>query len=162
MNPKQQAALELVKTVCGALLEKKALDVRVLDVSAGSSITDTMIVASGTSDPHLRALRIEADRVLSASRAGKIREESSPESGWTVIDAFDLIIHLLTEEQRERYRLEHLWKDAEEIDVAALLAPPAAPAKPKRIARTKEPRKAKAAPKSKAAPKARSRKSRKK
>jgi ribosome-associated protein len=134
MNPKQKASRDLVLAVCRALLEKKATDLRVLDVSAISSITDYLVVATGTSEPHLRALRIEADQALATARAGNPRLESAQESGWTVIDAFDVMIHLFTEEQRDRYRLEHLWKDADELNVAKLLDPdaPAAkvPAKP--------------------------------
>jgi len=153
MNSPSPASRAAIQAVCRALLDKKALEVRVLDVSAGSSITDTMIVASGTSEPHLRALRIAVDEALTTVRARALRQESAPESGWTVIDAFDLIVHLLTEEQRERYRLEHLWRDAVELDLAEVLAEPKPPAK------RKPPAKAKAAAKAKPAAKARRRKS---
>jgi ribosome-associated protein len=154
MNQKQKASRELVIAVCRALLEKKATELRVLDVSALSSITDYMVVATGTSEPHLRALRIEADQALKAGRAGALRLESAQESGWTVIDAFDVMIHLFTEDQRERYRLEHLWKDADELDVAELLGQPKAPAKGKAAAKAKMPSKPKAPAKAKTAPKA--------
>ena len=43
------------------------------------------------------------------------------ESGWTVVDAFDVMVHLFTPEQRDRYRLEKLWRDADQINVAKLV-----------------------------------------
>jgi len=154
MNSKQQASRDLVIGICRALLEKKATDLRVLDVSALSSITDYLVVATGTSEPHLRALRIEADQALATGRAGLVRLESAQESGWTVIDAFDVMIHLFTEEQRDRYRLEHLWKSAEELNVAELLAPPGAVAKAKAPVKKPAPVKAKSPAKAKAPTKA--------
>ena len=150
MNSKQQASRDLVIGICRALLEKKATDLRVLDVSALSSITDYMVVATGTSEPHLRALRIETDQALATGRAGLVRLESAQESGWTVIDAFDVMIHLFTEEQRDRYRLEQLWKGADELNVAEMLAPPGTLAKAKAPAKKPAAAKAKASAKAKA------------
>jgi hypothetical protein len=62
------STLALVKLVCRALDAKKAEDIRVLDVSAQSSITDFLVVANGTSEPHLRALRVELEKVLDAAK----------------------------------------------------------------------------------------------
>jgi len=108
--------------------EKKAEDLRVLDVSAQSSITDYLILATGTSETHLRALRVELEKVLDAAQTHIVGVETAHESGWTVVDAFDVMIHLFTPENRAKYRLENLWKDAVEISVAKLLAVPKAKA----------------------------------
>ena len=121
MKLKKTDSLALVKLCCQALDEKKAEDLRVLDVSGQSSITDFLVLATGTSDPHLRALRIEAEKTLDAAKARIVGMETPQESGWMVIDAFDVMIHFFTAEQRERYGLENLWKDAKEISVAKLL-----------------------------------------
>ncbi|MEI6053244.1 MAG: RsfS/YbeB/iojap family protein, partial [Opitutaceae bacterium] len=59
-------SLALVKLCCQALDEKKAEDLRVMDVSDQSSITDFLVLATGNSAPHLRALRIEVERALDA------------------------------------------------------------------------------------------------
>jgi ribosome-associated protein len=122
-RPKPAAAsLKVLKLVVRALDDKKAGDLRVLDVRAKSSITDYLVVATGTSEPHLRALCLELERVLDAARVPIVGVENEHGSGWTVFDAFDVMIHLLTEENRARYRLEFLWKDAAEVAVPALLA----------------------------------------
>ena len=96
-------------------------DVRVLDVSELSTITDFLVIGTGNSETHLRALRIEADRVLKEFGTHIIGRDTQLESGWTVVDAFDVMVHLLTAEKREFYRLEHLWRDADEIPVDEIL-----------------------------------------
>jgi ribosome-associated protein len=121
---KVSKSLALVKLCCVMLDEKKAEDVRVLDVSAQSSITDYLILATGTSETHLRALRVELEKVLDAAQTHIVGIETAHESGWTVVDAFDVMVHLFTPENRLKYRLENLWKDAVEVSVPKLLAPP--------------------------------------
>jgi len=121
---KVSKSLALVKLCCVMLDEKKAEDVRVLDVSAQSSITDYLILATGTSETHLRALRVELEKVLDAAQTHIVGIETAQESGWTVVDAFDVMVHLFTPENRLKYRLENLWKDAVEVSVPKLLAIP--------------------------------------
>jgi len=121
------STFSLLKQLVRALDEKKVGDLRVLKVSAKSSITDYIVLATGTSEPHLRALRIEVERVLDAVKqpiAGM--EVGTYGSGWTVVDAYQIMTHLFTPEQRENYALEKLWKDAETLDVATLIAEPKA------------------------------------
>ncbi len=121
-KPKKQATLELVKLCCRALDDKKAGDLRVLDVSDQSSITDYLIIATATSDPHLRALRVELEKVIDATRTRIVGIETSLESGWTVVDVFDLMVHLFSADRRAYFGLENLWKDAVDVSVAKILA----------------------------------------
>jgi ribosome-associated protein len=125
MKKKILASRELAKICCRALAEKKAGDLRVLDVSAQSSITNFLVLATGTSEPHLRALRVELSKALAETHTRLVGTEVAEESGWTVVDAFDVMVHLFTPEQRDRYRLDDLWKDAVEVPAAKLLAPAA-------------------------------------
>lgn len=111
----------LISAIVNALDAKKAEDLRVLDVSAISSITNTLILATGTSEPHLRALRIELERVLKEQRAAILGVESGAGSGWIVVDSFDVMIHLFSKDSRARYRLDLLWKDAQLLDLGELL-----------------------------------------
>jgi ribosome-associated protein len=134
--------LALVKLCCAALAEKKAEDLRVLDISRQSSITDYLVLATGTSEPHLRALRVEIEKVLDAAKAHIVGIETAQDSGWTVVDTFEIMIHLFTAENRAKYRMESLWKDAVEVSVPSLLGLAASPkaAKPvrKRLAAPKK------------------------
>ncbi|MSU47641.1 MAG: ribosome silencing factor [Opitutus sp.] len=125
MKTKTTSPLELVKLCCRALDDKKAGDLTILDVSAQSSITDYLVLATATSEPHLRALRVELEKALDADNIHLVGMETSQESGWTVIDAFDVMIHLFLPTTREHYGLERLWRDATKVSLAKLLAQPA-------------------------------------
>lgn len=121
------STFELLKKLVRALDDKKVGDLRVLKVSAKSTITDYLVLATGNSEPHLRALRIEVERVLDEAKqpiAGM--EAGTYGSGWTVVDAYQIMTHLFTPEQRQNYALEKLWKDAEVLEVARLIAEPKA------------------------------------
>ena len=109
---KAKPSVRLLNLIVEALADKKAEDLRVLDVSAESSITDYLVLATGNSEPHLRALRIELERVLDEQKARILGVDTSKGSGWTVVDAFEVMVHLFTPENRDKYRMELLWKDA--------------------------------------------------
>ena len=100
-----------------AIEEKKGESIKILDVRGRSTITDYLIIATGTSAPHVKALKSALDVALKEARVSLIGEDRTLGSGWLVVDAFDFMIHLQTEEMREFYRLDKLWKDAPEIAV---------------------------------------------
>ena len=106
---------KLLRLIVQALDAKKAEDLRVLDVSRLSSITDYLVLATGSSEPHLRALRIELERVLDEQKARILSVDTTQGSGWTVVDAFDVMVHIFTPENRNKYRMELLWRDATEL-----------------------------------------------
>jgi ribosome-associated protein len=122
----------ILSLVVRALDDKKAEDVRVLRVSEQSSITDYLVLATGTSEPHLRALRIELEKVIDTAQVHIVGMDTRQESGWVVIDAFDVMIHVFTPDNRSKYSLENLWKDAEEMPLSVILAPEEKPKKPKK------------------------------
>jgi len=126
---KETRTLQLVRQICRALDAKKAEALRVSDVRAHSSITDYIIVATGTADTHLRALRVELEKVLDAAGARILGMDGQRESGWVVVDAFEVMVHLFLGETRQHYRLEQLWQDAPTLDVAELIAEPESAAK---------------------------------
>lgn len=142
MKAKKSPALELARLCCRVLDDKKAGDLTVLDVSEQSSITDYLVVATATSAPHLRALRVELEKALDAAQVRLVGTEAPQESGWVVLDAFDVMVHLFLAETREKYGLERLWRDATEVSVEKLLRPEAE--KPKRARTTKAAAKPKA------------------
>ncbi|KXU38061.1 hypothetical protein AXK12_00720 [Cephaloticoccus capnophilus] len=158
---KESSTLQLVRQICRALDAKKAEALRVSDVRAYSSITDYIIVATGTADTHLRALRVELEKVLDAAGAQILGMDGQRESGWLVVDAFEVMVHLFLGETRQHYRLEQLWQDAPTLDVAELIEEPkpaaraAAAPKKKAVSAVKKPAakptKKKAAPKKSAA-----------
>jgi len=118
---KPDPTLLLLKHIVRALDEKKAEDLRVLDVSKQSSITDYLVLANGNSEPHLRALRVELEKALDAEKARILGMDTGRSSGWIVVDAFEVMVHLFTTENRNKYRMETLWKDATELPVSRIL-----------------------------------------
>lgn len=120
MNPNLKKTLEIVKQCYNTLDDKKAIDIKVLKLIGKSNITDYFVIATGTSDPHLRALKNALEKNLHELELKNIRVNYAPESGWVVIDGFDFMVHLFLGEKREFYGLENLWKDAEVIDINKL------------------------------------------
>lgn len=93
-----------------ALADMKAVDVRVLDVRGISDVADFMVIASGTSDRHLRSI---ADRVVQMAKAAGHRPlgvEGEQQGEWVLVDLPDVMVHVMLPRTREFYQLEHLWE----------------------------------------------------
>jgi ribosome-associated protein len=99
-----------------ALDQKKAERLRVLYVGDISSVTDYFIIATGTSNPHLKALSRTVADSLDAAGEDAVVTGVGDQSGWVVVDAFNFMVHIFTEETREFFNLEGLWKDGNLID----------------------------------------------
>jgi ribosome-associated protein len=96
--------------VLGALAELKAVDVRALDVRGITDITDTMVVASGTSDRHVKSI---ADRVVQRCKEAGYRPyglEGERDGEWVLLDLQDVVLHVMLPRVREFYSLEKLWE----------------------------------------------------
>lgn len=92
---------------------KKAENISILDVRDISSVTDYFVIATGTSDPHLRAIFDEINTFLADEHRLKPRAaDGNLSSSWIVLDYFDVIVHLMRPGVREHYDLEGLWGDA--------------------------------------------------
>lgn len=95
---------------------KKAENIVVLDVRELSSVTDYFVIASGTSEPHLRAIVDEiTDQLRKEHDLRPIRKDGSVQGAWIVLDFFDVIVHVMRADMRERYDLESLWGDAKQV-----------------------------------------------
>jgi ribosome-associated protein len=105
---------------------KKAEDLLVMDVKNISSITDYFVIASGSSEPHLRAISEEITETLKDEH-GIIpsAQDSNLQTGWVVIDFFDVIVHVMRSDVRKRYDLESLWGDAPQVKPAKARKRPA-------------------------------------
>lgn len=99
--------------LCRELAEnKKAENIVVLDMRGISSITDYFVIASGTSEPHLRAIADEISDKLWEEHDLKPRVDGNFQAAWLVLDFFDVIVHIMRADAREHYNLEGLWRDA--------------------------------------------------
>ena len=100
--------------LCRKLAEnKKAEQAVILDVRQISSVTDYFVIVSGTSEPHLRAIANELTEKLRAEHQVRPRAvDADSQATWQVLDYFDVIVHIMRSDARERYDLESLWGDA--------------------------------------------------
>jgi ribosome-associated protein len=115
--PRRTSALE--KTVLAALDDMKAVNVRTLDVRGLTDIADTMIIASGNSDRHVRSI---ADHVIQRAKAAGQRPygvEGTRDGEWALVDLQDVLVHVMLPRVREFYGLEQLW----EVPAAARAQP---------------------------------------
>ena len=95
----------------------QAEDIRVFDLRGLSSVTDFMIVCSGKSIPHLKAvLRDISGVMLDKHRVKPTYTDGNSDARWVVLDFVDVMIHVMHEEMRELYSLETLWDKAKELD----------------------------------------------
>lgn len=109
--------LELAKACAKAADEIQAEKIRVWDLRGLSNLTDFMVVCSGSSMPHLRAiLRDVRGHVDEQHGARPANAEGAADTRWVVLDYIDVMVHVMHEELREYYGLEDLWTDAKEID----------------------------------------------
>jgi ribosome-associated protein len=100
---------ELEKLVIDTLEDMKARDITVIDVRGKTNITDVMIIASGTSNTHVKAL---AETVtFKAKDAGEqpLGTEGIAEGEWALIDLNDVVVHIMLPKVRDYYHLERLW-----------------------------------------------------
>jgi ribosome-associated protein len=102
-------AASLKAVVIGALDDMKALEIKVLDVRGLTDIADTMVIASGTSDRHVRSV---AQKLVEKTKAAGFRPhgvEGQQDSDWVLIDLNEMIVHVMLPRVREFYGLEKLW-----------------------------------------------------
>jgi len=104
-----KAKPSLKAVVIDALADMKALEVKVLDVRGLTDIADFMVIASGTSDRHVRSV---AQRVVERTKEAGFRPhgvEGQQDSDWVLIDLSEMIVHVMLPRVREFYGLEKLW-----------------------------------------------------
>jgi ribosome-associated protein len=115
----------LLDTVTAALDELKAVNVKVLDVRGLTDIADTLIIASGNSDRHVRSI---ADNVVQQVKKAGFRplgQEGKRDGEWVLVDLHDIVVHVMLPRVREFYGLESLWDTGDAAPAAVEAAAPA-------------------------------------
>ena len=108
---------EMKELVISTLDDLKAVEVRVLDVQEMTSVTDIMIIASGTSSRHVKSI---ADNVVEAAKKNGVRPlgiEGDQASEWILVDLGDVVVHIMKPDTRDFYNLEKLWSFKEHDSV---------------------------------------------
>jgi ribosome-associated protein len=101
----------LTDLVVDALEELKAFDIKVLDVRELTSVTDVMVIASGSSDRQVKALARNVVEKAKQQRHPPLGVEGEREGEWVLIDLYEVVVHVMLPRVRDFYQLEKLWSD---------------------------------------------------
>jgi ribosome-associated protein len=99
-----------------AASDKQASRIVVLDVREPIVITDYFVICTASSTRQIRTVIEEIERVTRQMGVRPVRREGEADAGWWLLDYFDVVVHVFSEEDREYYDLERLWRDAPEVD----------------------------------------------
>ena len=110
-------ATEMVKLIHKAMDDKKAEDIKILDISDVSTIADYFIICSGTNSSQLEAIIDNITDTLGRAGYESKRTEGGRNSGWVLIDYGDVVVHIFSKEDRLFYDLERIWRDGKSIDI---------------------------------------------
>ena len=107
MNSYEQSIL-----TAKAISSKKGLNIKLIEIGDISSLADYMVIATGTSSTHVKAIADEVEYQL---------DEAYRSNSWILLDYVDVIVHIFSDEAREFYDLERLWQDGKEIDISDIV-----------------------------------------
>ena len=107
---------EFARIAIAALEEKKATDIRVIDISEVSVLADYFIIANGTNRAQIQALSDEVSEKMEKAGAVLKQVEGYDNASWILLDFGDVIVHIFGQEDRLLYDLERIWRDGKQVD----------------------------------------------
>lgn len=106
---------EMAKAAVRALSEKKAEDIRIIDISEISPLADYFVIASGSNSNQLQAMTDAVDEELTKAGHTVRQVEGNRNSSWILMDYNDIIVHVFSKEDRLFYNLERIWTDGKKV-----------------------------------------------
>ncbi len=116
MNSYEQSIL-----TAKAINSKKGLNIKLIEIGDISSLADYMVIATGTSSTHVKAIADEVEYQLDEAGISVSHIEGYRSNSWILLDYVDVIVHIFSDEAREFYDLERLWQDGKEIDISDIV-----------------------------------------
>ena len=104
-----------------AISSKKGLNIKLIEIGDISSLADYMVIATGTSSTHVKAIADEVEYQLDEAGISVSHIEGYRSNSWILLDYVDVIVHIFSDEAREFYDLERLWQDGKEIDISDIV-----------------------------------------
>ena len=120
---------DILRRAVEAADQRKAIDLRVLDLRSVCDFTDYFVIASGSSQRQVQAIATAIEESLGAAGAKAHHVEGASQGRWVLLDYGDFVAHIFDEDRRRYYRLEDIWSDAPDVTDAYLSDAPA-PAQP--------------------------------
>lgn len=118
MNDK---SLSMAKLAIEALEDKKAEDIKVIDISEVSVIADYFIIAGGSNRSQIQALCDNVEEKLGRAGFPARQTEGYDTANWVLLDFGDVIVHIFDKENRLLYDLERIWRDGKQVDAKSLM-----------------------------------------
>ena len=116
MNSYEQAIM-----AAKAISSKKGLDIQVINISEISVIADYMVIATGTSSTHVKALANEVEYLLDKNGISVSHIEGYRSDTWILLDYVDVLVHVFSDEARDFYDLDRLWQDGNPVDLTGIV-----------------------------------------
>ena len=116
MTPKDMALL-----AAKALDSKKAKEIKVIEIGDLTTLADYFVIAAGTSNTQISALSDVVEEYLKREGEMALRREGYRDGTWVLLDYGSIAVHVFSEEAREFYDLERLWRDGKELDLSGVL-----------------------------------------
>lgn len=116
MTPKEMAL-----TAAKALDEKKGIDISAVEITELTSLADYFVFATGNSNTQINALCDSVEKEMDAKGVPVLRREGYRDGTWVLLDYGDIVVHVFSNEAREFYSLERLWKDGTPVDLSDIL-----------------------------------------
>lgn len=112
---------EKLQTICDALEDKKAIDIKVIDISKVSVIADYLVIAGGKNKGQVQAMVDNVEDNMMKNNEYTKHVEGYSTANWILLDYSDIIVHVFNQEDRLFYDLERLWKDGKEVEIADII-----------------------------------------
>ena len=109
-------SLEMAQLAIEALEDKKAEDIKIIDISSVSVLADYFIIAGGSNSSQIQALSNNVEEKLGRAGHPVKQIEGYDTANWVLLDFGDIIVHIFDKENRLLYDLERIWRDGKQID----------------------------------------------
>lgn len=113
----EQKSIDMTKLAIEALEDKKAEDIRVIDISEVSVITDYFVIAGGNNVSQMQALCDNVSEKLGRAGYPVLQTEGYQTANWILLDFGDVIVHIFDKENRLLYDLERIWRDGKQVEI---------------------------------------------
>lgn len=111
---------DMLKVIIDALQDKKAEDIRVIDISNVSVIADYFVIASGSNTNQIQAMVDNVEEEMFKAGFDNPKVEGYNTASWILLDYNDVIVHVFSEDDRAFYNIERIWRDGKEVDINSL------------------------------------------
>ncbi len=111
---------EMVKTAYEALSDRKAFNIKILDIKDISTVADYFIIADGTNKNQVQAMCDNVEEFMSKAGFQPKSVEGYSEGGWILLDYYDIIVHIFSDEARHFYNIERIWSDGKNVTIEEL------------------------------------------